>query len=137
VKIKPAVAVPLIVVLLGAAAWRVASHMRHKPMAKPLPHRCEACGYEFTPDPDDANPVCPKCGASATLTLLYFRCQDCGETFVAYEADPAKGLMRSPGGEWINKTQCDYMPVCPACGSGRTYAVRSPDEPAETPRRER
>ena len=132
-KMKPVVALPLVVVLLGAAAWRLVSHARHKPSAEPVPIRCEACGNEFVPKPGDKNPVCPKCGKPARLRLIYFRCEDCGETFVAYEADPARGMTRVPGGEWIRNTECDLLPQCPKCGSERTYFVKTPDEAPREP----
>jgi predicted RNA-binding Zn-ribbon protein involved in translation (DUF1610 family) len=133
VRMKPAVALPLVVVLLGAAAWRVVSYARHKPSAKAVPIRCETCGYEFVPKPGDENPVCPKCGNPATLRVLYFRCRDCGETFVAYEVDPVRGVTRVPGGEWINNTDCELLPQCPNCGSERTYFVKTPDEAPRGP----
>jgi Zn finger protein HypA/HybF involved in hydrogenase expression len=128
VKIKPVVAVPLVVLLLGAAAWRLVSYAQHKPTAKPVPIRCETCGHEFVPRRGDENPVCPKCGNAARLRLLYFRCKDCSETFVAYETDPVRGVTRVPGGEWMRNTDCDLRPRCPKCGSERTYFVRTPHE---------
>ena len=130
---KPVLALLVVVVLLGGAGWLFARHARNKPAAEPVPVRCEACGHEFVPAPGDANPVCPKCGASVNLRLIYFRCRACRETFVAYEADSAKQLYRVPGGEWMPRTECDFLPTCPTCGSKDTYFEKNPGAPATKP----
>lgn len=132
-KNKPVLTLLIVVVLLGAAGWLFARHVRSKPVAQPVPVRCEACGYEFVPAPGETDPVCPKCGASVHLRLIYFRCRTCGETFVAYEADPGKQLYRVPGGEWMPRMECDFLPTCPKCGSKDTYFVKNPGAPATKP----
>ena len=60
--------------------------------------------------------------------LLYYRCEQCGETFVAYERDPETGNYREPGGEWVEKTAIDFQPRCPEC-EGETEFVKDPNAP--------
>lgn len=132
-RIQPAIAFPLIAVLLGVAAWRVVTHARYKPTAEPVPVRCEACGHEFVPKRGDQDPVCPACGRPARIRLIYYRCKSCGATFVAYEADPARDVVRVPGGEWMSRSACDLLPSCPECGSDETYFVKTPDQPPKKP----
>lgn len=127
------VGLPVVVVLLGLAVWRFMAHEREHPAAEPVPVKCPACGHEFVPEAGDASPVCPNCGARADVRLLYFKCGQCGAVFVAYEADPTKGLVREPGGEWMPKEACPLQCPCPDCGSKNTYFVTKPDKPAEKP----
>jgi Zn finger protein HypA/HybF involved in hydrogenase expression len=131
VRIDPRVGLPIAAVLLGLAAWRIASYVRHKPAAEQVPARCPTCEHEFVPEPGEASPACPECGVQASIRLLYFKCEDCGEAFVAYEFKPAEGLIREPDGEWISSLECAFQRPCPTCQSDKTYFVIRPDAPAK------
>ncbi len=125
-RIDPRIGIPVAVVLLGLAAWRIASYVRAEPGPEQVPARCPTCGHEFIPKPGEAAPSCPKCGAQASIRLIYFKCEKCGEAFVAYEFKPAEGLIREPDGEWIPSLECALQRPCPNCGSEQTYFIRDP-----------
>jgi len=136
VRIDARIGIPVVVVLLGLAVWRVASYVRDEPGPEQAPARCPTCGYEFVPKPGEACPTCPKCGTPADVRLLYFRCKGCGEVFVAYESKPAENLIREPGGEWMPKEECALQRRCPNCDSDQTYFVRQPGAARKGPERD-
>jgi predicted RNA-binding Zn-ribbon protein involved in translation (DUF1610 family) len=129
---KPAVLVIISVVLLCIAAVLFATRGRGAHGPQPVPVRCEN-GHEFVPKRGATDITCPTCGSSKIVHLLYFRCQRCGKTFVAYERDPETSSYREPGGEWVDKTAIDFQPKCPACGSVTEFA----EDPNAPPKKKR
>ena len=117
------------VVLIGVAAWLFARHFTAKPRSEQVPVRCVSCGYEYVPKGTEDDPECPKCHAKGGLQLVYFRCNECGATFVAYEEDPRQGLIRQPGGDWTTTQAFVPQPVvCPKCSSSNTEFVKKPGQ---------
>ena len=135
VRIDPRVGLPIAAVLLGVAAWLFASYVRHKPGPEQVPARCPTCEHEFVPKPGEASPACPECGVQANIRLLYFKCEDCGEVFVAYEFKPAEEVIREPNGEWMPRQECTLQRPCPNCDSDKTYFVREPGAARRSPKR--
>jgi len=122
--------VVLAVVLVGLASWLFARQFTAEHVSKQVPVRCESCGHEYVPDKDELDPECPRCHARTGLRLLYYRCKACGATFVAYEQDSARDVIRQPGGEWMPLTACDFLPTCPECSSDLTEFIKNPEQAA-------
>jgi DNA-directed RNA polymerase subunit RPC12/RpoP len=119
------------VILLGGAGYLYAREMAARsPKNPPVPVVCENCGTEFYIKSTDKDPVCPKCGAPATVRRLYFKCKQCGHLFVAYEYDSKTDMIREPGGEWYPKADCPLAVQCPECG-GETEFVRNVRKPGK------
>jgi DNA-directed RNA polymerase subunit RPC12/RpoP len=116
----------IVAVVLLAAAGALYAHRRaaHSSTNPPVPVVCESCGTEFYVKSTDKDPVCPNCGAPATVRRLYFKCTQCGHLFVAFEYDSKTDMIREPGGEWYPKTDCPLAAKCPKCG-GETEFVRN------------
>ncbi|MBN1918299.1 MAG: hypothetical protein JW889_10340 [Verrucomicrobia bacterium] len=112
------------VILLGGAGYLLARHRSGASSPNsPAPVVCENCGTEFRVTSNDKEPVCPNCGAPASVRRLYYRCTECGHTFLAYELDAKKDLIREPNGEWYSSKECQFVVSCPKC-SGRAEYVR-------------
>jgi predicted RNA-binding Zn-ribbon protein involved in translation (DUF1610 family) len=124
---KPAVLVVLSVVLLGLAAVLFFVQNRGARGPQAVPVRC-GNGHEFVPKRGATSIVCPVCGSTKIVYLIYYRCKECGKVFVAYERDPETNTYREPGGEWVERTAIDFRPMCPACG-GETEFIGDPNAP--------
>ncbi|MBN1917541.1 MAG: hypothetical protein JW889_06495 [Verrucomicrobia bacterium] len=117
----------VVVVLIGVAVWLFARHLTAKPVSEQVPVRCVVCGHEYVPEGTEDDPECPKCHARGGLQRVYYHCNECGTTFLAYEEDPRQGLIREPGGEWT--TTAAWIPTepqCPKCSSTNTVFVKNP-----------
>jgi Zn finger protein HypA/HybF involved in hydrogenase expression len=115
---RQTIAIASIVVLLGAAGLLVyRNYTKAQPRIEPMPVRCAACGYLFIPRSFDEMKACPKCSSPDLVTVLWFRCRQCGTTFIGYEADPKTHLFRYPGGEWTASEAFIPVAVCPNCES--------------------
>ena len=131
-KTKPIAALLLVVVLLAGAGLLWIRHQRAaKPKVEARPVRCEACGAEYVPRTGDPDEPCPKCGSTAHVIVLWFRCRDCGHEFVGFEQQPNDGQFRKPGGEWMPAAEFDPTTTCPECGSERVSSIRRPGALAE------
>jgi rubredoxin len=129
VRSRAVIQVAVAVLLLGVAGWLLARHFTARPVSEQVPVRCVVCGHVYVPKGTEDDPECPKCHARGGLQLVYYHCSDCGATFLAYEQDPRRGLIREPGGEWTT-TQA-FVPhpvVCPECSSSNTAFVRKPGQ---------
>jgi predicted RNA-binding Zn-ribbon protein involved in translation (DUF1610 family) len=121
---RNAILLILAVVLLGAAALVFIYTRKAGSLSDtnaPAPIVCENCGTEFSIKSNDEDPVCPNCGASATIRRLYFRCTGCGHVFMAYEYDAKSEMVREPGGKWYPKLDCPFAMQCPKCGATTEY----------------
>jgi Zn finger protein HypA/HybF involved in hydrogenase expression len=122
---RSAVLIVLSIGLLGLAAVLFYVQARGARGPQPVPVRCEN-GHEFVPKRGATKIVCPTCGSTKIVYLIYYRCKECGKVFVAYERDPETNTYRAPGGEWVDRTAIDFRPMCPECG-GETEFIKDPN----------
>ena len=126
---RAAIQLAAAVVLMGVAVWLLVRHFTAKPVSEQVPVRCVSCGYVYVPKGTEEDPECPRCHAKGWLQLVYYRCKECGATFLAYEQDSPRGLIREPGGEWTTTQAFVPRPVaCPKCSSTSTAFVKSPGQ---------
>jgi DNA-directed RNA polymerase subunit RPC12/RpoP len=127
-RMKPAVAVPLAIVLIAGAVLIWFQYRRAmRPRTEGRPVRCAACGHEFVP-PRGSEPItCPQCGSTDYIVLLWYQCRVCGKQFVGAEERASDHAFRLPGGEWKSASEITLTPTCPECGSRRVSSIRVPD----------
>ncbi|MBN1917543.1 MAG: hypothetical protein JW889_06505 [Verrucomicrobia bacterium] len=122
----------LVVVLLAGAAWLWMRHERAKrPGVEARPVRCEACGGEYIPRTGAPDEPCPQCGGTKHVVVMWYRCRDCGHTWIGFEQQSDTGLFRRPGGEWVGAAEFDPTQTCPECGSTRASSILRPSAQGE------